>query len=448
MNKKLKQLVICEENNDLGDIIIIYNDDTIKKTDYDGVNRIIKEMYASDLSSEEIDSMILFLTKDKFNRYIRKYKKLETPKTEYYLNPNIDYDDIDLGLSIDDMKDPKKIRKKLGLVRRIKIRALSIGVIGTVLIGGFTLGFIKSRSNDNSKGVIVKSESAKDKDETTNVTNYTKENDFNELLIMTSGSQNNFMSNMNMFLLVYNKLFSKEHRNNGIKPSLKWDEVISLKLGYNFYNSEQINNIFNGYKLDVAELITNYNSAINQLRKSFVLENYKSQVSLDKLMDTNENKRLFNDINFDFMDLKENNFNDKEKVNSFYEKIYNRIITHKNTQTSFILEPIILASNDLLENSDYKNDYKDSIDNYFNSYDHSNYISSYFRNICELNTNEVNNNIPLYKDYKKTKIKQLKTDNCYNVNSRDLTKLPEYKKVSSKVKVNDKEQSKTYKYTK
>ena len=135
MNKNIVRLVICEQihnsTTDLDNIVVIYDDNSIENIDKVEAKKIIKKMYNSNLSSEEVNSRILFLSEENFDDYISLYRKSEESlitskeKEKYYFNPNIDYDDIDLGLSIDDLKDPKKIRKKLNLLRKIKIRAIA-----------------------------------------------------------------------------------------------------------------------------------------------------------------------------------------------------------------------------------------------------------------------------------------------------------------------------------
>ena len=260
--------------------------------------------------------------------------------------------------------------------------------------------------------------------------------DFYDLLEMSNNiNQVNFMRNMSTYLVIYNDSFAKQHKDNGIKPALKWDEVVSLKLAYNNYNKSVLNDIFIGTELSTDTLINNYKGAVEQLREAFVLEEKQSLISLDYLIDDYDLKKEYNNIHYKYLNLKENDFSNKKKINKLYKEVYEIINEYDLKETRFIFEPLVLAMNDLLKDSGYKNKYKKLLDKYYDSSDYTTYRNISFKNIAESTFGNNGKDVVLYEEFKQAEIKDLKKRHSYKINNRKLSLLREYKRNIRNVKV-------------
>ncbi len=404
MESEIKEIYVCVKfiNNkkSISKVLMIYENGNTRI-----VNKETADMMIKNFPRDEVYSKVHFLSEDKYNFIRDKYVK----------------------------KHKKEINKKR---RKTKIKVYS--AILTVALGtGIVLVSNNAFNKDNDDGFKVKIN--RGVEEITNdnlpVIELAKEKDFYELINMsnknTSIQSDEFMD-VSAFLIAYNGAFSNKHKENGIKPTLKWNEVISLKLAYNKYTDPEIKVMFNGKKLDLDDVKDGYSNAVKQLTDAFVIENEKCIIPLNSLNNNALEKRIYDEVNLCF--LKAKNSNKKADVKELYKKINK--YKHKNS-VMFMLEPIVKASNKLFK-------YKDNdIINYYEEIDYRNYINNRFRDYVSLSSDYVNDKLPLYDQFKDSKEKQLKEEKMYNTKNRNINHLSEYEDIIGK-----KESSKVYTYSK
>lgn len=404
MKSEIKEIYACvklsNNNKSISKVLIIYENGNTRI-----VNKETADMMIKDLPHDEVYSKVHFLSEDKYNFIRDKYVK----------------------------KQKKEINKKR---RKTKIKVYS--AILTVALGtGIVL--VSNNAFDGNKDSEFKVKISRGVEETTTdnlpVIELAKNKDFYELINMsnrTTSIQSDEFMDISAFLIAYNGAFANKHKDNGIKPALKWDEVISSKLAYNKYTDSEIKTMFNGKKLDIDDVKDGYNDAVKQLTDAFVIENKKCLIPLNLLNNNAHEKSIYDEINLCFLRAKDSN--KKEDVKELYKKVNK--YKHKSS-VMFMLEPIIKASNKVFK-------YKDNdIIHYYEGLDYTNYINNRFRNYVSLSSDYVNEKLPLYEQFKDSKEKKLKEEKMYNTKNRNINKLSEYYEIIDKS-----ESSKVYTYSK
>ena len=335
------------------------------------------------------------------------------------------------------------IKDKLTFLKKIKVRVFA-GVMSLALVAGTGYVIKKAIDNDNNNGKIISINKHTNDESISNerVVSKASGKDYYELVNLTNSStQGNQMSNIGRFLTVYNMVFANEHKEKGIKPSLSWNETISLALAYSKDNTN-IKETFNGTKLNTVDLINNYKSAVNQLTDAFIIENKKVNISLDTLTDSEELKNAYNEVNNLFLKAKNSDKDDlKKNVSELYKGFYKHIYAYNDGVKYLLIEPIVKASNKLFKDVKISNDF-DGIKKYYNGLDYKNYRNSKFRDIVIYSSDEVNEYNVLYEQFKDAEINQLKGYKDYNIKKRNIKYLNTYNKSINNIK------HKTYKYTK
>lgn len=409
MESEIKSFIVCTKYVDgkktIKKVMILYSDYSTAIVSKEEADIMIRKMYKS-LSREEVRSKVHFLSENKFvymrNRYSNRRKR------------------------------KKKVTKA-----KITIFSTTLALaVGT----GFCIASTRS-SKEDSGFKIVKVKRGSENEETTDekqpIVVLAKDKNFYDLINMSSRVstiQSNEMMNISLFLSTYNGSFSKRHKEDGIKPALKWDEVISLDLAYNDYSDPEINYIFNGTKLDKDNLYNNYKQAIKQLTEAFIIEDKKCPIQLSILNNNVENKNIYERINLSFKKAKDSN--EKRDIKKLCKKINKN---KNNNSVMLMIEPIVKSSNIL-----FKDEFDKDIVDYYNNADYDNYIKDKFHDYTYISNNNVNERLPLYKQFKDSKINQLKEDKMYNIKSRNLKLLDEYNDNIS----NSYESSKVYTYSK
>lgn len=273
---------------------------------------------------------------------------------------------------------------------------------------------------------------------------------FNELLAETPNKEQEVrMSKIGTELTNFNGTFAEAHLEKGkdIKAALTWDEMVALDLAYNDYSKEQLKIMFNGTELDPMKLSNDYKNATLQLMGAHVIETRANPVNSKALINSQEGKTFVDKYHEMFLQCKEATGKEQiEKVNAFYKELYkdfpisNEIrevgISHsdpRNELASYKLAvtPMVAASEMMFQNLDIDKTLSDKAIAYFNDIGLCNIADAKFERVATITTTaETDKTIPLYKDFREAKIRELKEENRYVVDDehRDLSQLSEYKK--------------------
>ena len=232
------------------------------------------------------------------------------------------------------------------------------------------------------------------------------------------------MLNSGLYLTIYDGTFANIVEKNNKWPALKWDEVISLKLAYNNYDENSLKEIFNGEVLDKEKLAKDYENAVKQLAGAFQIETQNCPVSLDKLIDSNKQKRIYYKVNRYFNEAKRTNGNTKiNYINKFYKTVYKAINSSDSQTITYALEPMVKAANKLFKNEKINKKIYRKIRKYYKSKNIIDIRNNKYQKIENiLATGKTNKNIPLYTQFKHAKIRELKENNWYNISERSVKK--------------------------
>ena len=394
-----------------------------------------------------------------FNNYIKSKQKnkpttsktkTKEPKTTYNLT-NIDEDDIDLGINVTDTYEDKQRRlNTINLYNKIKLRIAAIGIVTTIIASTIIAG--TSGIFKNKKSIPTKYNNAKEKqksiEETTKeptVVQIAKGKNLSTLSNLSNtatNAQKNHMLNMSLYLTIYNGSFANKTEDSNHRAALRWDEVAALKLAYNNYTDDELKEIFNGQKLDHDTLYKDFNKASKQLVKAFKVDDRKYPVSLDVIIDSKSGKNKYYKINKYFENAKKSTGVEKEKnIKKFYKAAYkamlndNKKVEYNNIQ--LFIKPMVNAADKLFNKEEKPKRLAKKVNKYYNSDKlANNLINRYSKVEQTLAKTKVNNNIPLYSQFRHAKIRELKDNHWYNISDRNIDRKNSTNSSSSYSKTN------------
>lgn len=360
--------------------------------------------------------------------------------------------------------------KKKGIFKRFKTKAIAIGTAAAIIAGSLVYGattFFKKNKpdkavNNQTKEALATNTTTHDytDDELVSLAQKSKNaKNFQELKKLTTNeTQLDEMNKISLFLDIFNGGFANKVQDKGsnIRPALKWNEVMALNLAYNNFSKDEIKAIFNGSTINVDNYDGYYKNATLQLMGSFVMEDREAPINLDKLINSEKGKNFYNKYNNLFLDAKEKHGQEQiDAVNKFYKELYKDFPISKNKREVGIshgdsrksiksyklsVTPIVAASEMLFQNLEIDHTLSNKAIAYFNDTGLCNKAKDSFENAREiLNGAETDTNNPLYKNYQKAKINELKENNWYNVSDkeREITKLSKFKnEVNAKFEYN------------
>ena len=348
-------------------------------------------------------------------------------------------------------KNKKKNKKKGGVGSWFKRtwKKITAGALAVVMFftGGFFLGKKSQDHNiaENPKTTISSAGSAKSKEIEAQDLAYGK------LLSQTTNSvQSATMQRQSENLDSFNRDFSNEYleKNKNIKAALTWDEMMALNLAYNTYTKEQIKIMFNGAEIDSTTMSSAYKNATLQLMGAYVISTREKPVPLAQFITNQKERKFVEKYNNLFYKCKETTGNDQIKaINAFYEELYKDFpideqireegISHSEGRNlvepyKAAITPIVAATEIMFQNND-KIDHtlSDKAIAYFNDIGLCNLVDEQFKRVETITlSSETDKTLPLYEDFRKTKISELGYEGNYSVSDedRDLSQLDAFQK--------------------
>ncbi len=272
---------------------------------------------------------------------------------------------------------------------------------------------------------------------------------FNKLLTTTTNqNQYNIMKRIENYLDYFNVTFAESYLETGknIKAALSWEESIALSLAFNDYSRKQIQAMFNGHETDATDLNNAYKNAISQLIGAYIIENRTNPVNLYKMLEKPEEQAFVQKYEELILQCKEATGQDQiNKINTFYNELFKDLpisddireigIAHadprKNiTSYKLAITPIVAASEAMFQSLAINHTLSDKAIAYFNDIGLCNIADNKFEQAMYISiTNDENENIPTYTQFRKAKIKKLKSENRYVTtdSNRDLSQLETFK---------------------
>lgn len=269
---------------------------------------------------------------------------------------------------------------------------------------------------------------------------------YNQLLEVTHNKfQKEQMINVRDALVGFNDIFSRYYIQDGVRPSLKWDEVVAMHSAYNDWTKDEIRAYFNGAEIHSEDMSRAYKDASLQLMGAYAIETREHPVDVSMLIDSEEGKEFYERYHEAFLQCKEATRDEKlEKVKAFYdmvrrdfpvtEPVRTEGISHAENYEmleSYMLSvvPMISATEMMYQNlpTDYTLNDKEVA--WFNDLGLCNRADKTFERIetiCLMS--EEDNKNPLYEQFRSTMIDILMKNNMYYVDdeTRELTKLDKF----------------------
>lgn len=404
-------------------------------------------------SSVEVDKVQSKTTPEEKETKVEPVSKVETPKE---IKDTSDAEET--GIENDEETGKKKgffarIKDKLKknkLIKRIGIcvTALAVG------LGLYGCAAKKTLAGEMYNSNIPSMETTIDKDDfyTASHVLYRYNNDkyddygYNQLLEVTHNKfQREQMVNVRDALVGFNDIFARNYVENGVRPSLKWDEVVAMHSAYNDWTKEEIRAYFNGAEIHSEDMSRAYKDASLQLMGAYAIETRENPVDVSMLIDSEEGKEFYERYHEAFLQCKEATGDERqEKVKEFYDMVRRDFPVTEPVRTEGIshaenyekLEPYMLSVVPMISATEmmYQNLPKDYTLNdkevaWFNDLGLCNRADKTFERIetITLMAEEDNKN-PLYEQFRATMIEILKNNDMYYVDdeTRELTKLESF----------------------
>ena len=430
----------------------------LKKRKFNKKNIInnFKEKLSKKLS--EYKNNILSLKQDKnklsfsdisfgFDKYLKNSsventkKQVQKPKKEQKQKPikinynieNVDENDIDLGIELNDTEEDKKRKiERINSIDRLKLKLAAFGISATLVVGSLITGMggiFKNKKQTPKKPATTISHMEEETTKEPTIIDISKGKNFSDLTNLSTtatNAQRDQMLNMSLFLTLYNGSFANKTETSKYRVALRWDELAALKLAFNKYSEEEIKEIFNGEKLKQETLKKDYDKAAKQLTKAFIKDNRNYPVSLDVIIDSPKAKKKYYKLYEYFENAKRTSGITKhENIKKFYKEAYKAMfnkdkkIQYKNIH--LFIKPMVNAADKLFDDEKVNKKLVKKVNKYYNSNKLSNNLISKYTTIENILKNgPVNEKIPLYSQFRHAKVKELKENNWYNIENRNI----------------------------
>lgn len=488
MNKQIANIVFYNffgENGKMEQACIFFEDGTVKNVSLEegieaayklaSAERINANQFTSMLNKEKIYTMSGKEFERRFQEFIGVPKKQKTtpvdpiipsipinkqggnnkkptepqttPKEDDTKKPIIPPVDIDKPKDTDeDVKDTskkkKKKKKRKGIFNNIKTRIVAgfLAIAMLVTGGAFALKRCSKEGdiNSNNIGTSISTEGVEPQDQA-----------YIALLEKTKNQdQKTAMTKQGKNLDAFNRDFANAHIEKGksIKPALTWDETMALNLAYNTYTKDQIKAMFNGAEVNSKAMADAYKNATLQAAGAYVIETRKSPVNTSEFLNNEEHKKFAEKYHELFLKCKETTGEEQIKaVNSFYAELYKDFpisdeireegISHAEgrkqlEQYKLVVTPMVAAAEMMFQNLKIDHTLSDKAIAYFNDLGLCNMAEEQFEKIETITlTATTDKDLPLYEEFKATKIAELTTEENYGITDkeRDLSQLDAFK---------------------